>query len=97
MGTISGCGCRKLHLGRSSDVRVFVEYATESVTSTDAEVVEPGRVGDRIRPWTQRRGAVEGTVGPMLVDKNTSYSLSACSRCAWFQIRVRSQSSCRQV
>jgi hypothetical protein len=54
----SSCGCRELHPCRSSGVRVLVEYATEPVTSADVEVVESGRVSDRMWPRAQRCCAV---------------------------------------
>jgi hypothetical protein len=42
------CGCRKPCPHRSSGVSVFVEDAAESVASSDVEVVESVRCGDRL-------------------------------------------------
>lgn len=41
------CTCRECHPGRSGGMIVFVEDATEAVTSVDVQVGEPARVGDR--------------------------------------------------
>jgi anti-sigma regulatory factor (Ser/Thr protein kinase) len=46
--TTEHCSCRECHPGRSSSMIVFVENAAEAVTSMDAQVGEPVRVGDRV-------------------------------------------------
>jgi hypothetical protein len=43
-------------------VFVLVEDSTESISSVDVEMVQPGRIGDRFRSWAQRGGAVQGSV-----------------------------------
>src|SRR4051812_32661547 len=51
---------------RSCGMLVFVEYAAESVSSADVEVVELLWFGDRIGGRPERR-AVQGAVVPVLV------------------------------
>jgi hypothetical protein len=63
-------------------VLVLVEYAAEPVMSVDVEVVESGRVDDRIWPWAWWSGTVKGTVGPVPVEER--FELAQCLQ----QVRV---------
>jgi hypothetical protein len=46
-----GCRCRNPHPRRSGGMDVLVEGAAESIVSMDVEVIESGRVKDRMRQW----------------------------------------------
>lgn len=75
---------------------VLVEGAAEAVASSYVEVGDGVRVGDRWRQGVQRAGVCDALVGPVGVV--VLFELAqAWSRWRWFQIRVRSRSSRRQV
>jgi hypothetical protein len=61
------CACRKHRPCSSGGVSVLVEDAAESIASSDVEVVELVRCGDRLGEWAQGCCGVEGAVGPVLV------------------------------
>lgn len=78
---------------------VLVQGPAEAVVSSDVEVDDSGLVGHRFGYGTQRRSLVQrcnvrcGRCSLSWI----SNARRACSRCTWFQIKVRSRSSCRQV
>jgi hypothetical protein len=75
---------------------VFVQDASEAIASSDPE---PGYLvwfGDQDGQWVQGSGVREALVRSVAVVEAFEF-VRACSRCRWFQIRVRSSSSRRQV
>jgi hypothetical protein len=70
-----------------------VDDATRAVMPPDPEMIQ---VGDVIWQRPQWRGLVQGAVRPAGVAES-SYSRSTIIRWRWFQIRVRSSSSRRQL
>ena len=75
---------------------VFVEEAAGTVASADAQVRDGGRVGDRLGEWAQRPGVGNASMGPARVVVPFVFA-EGVERWVWFQIRVRSSSSCGAV
>jgi hypothetical protein len=75
---------------------VLVEGAAEAVASSYVEVGDGVQVGDRRWQGVQRAGVCDALVGPVGVVVLLELAQGVEQMC-WFQIRVRSSSSCRQV
>ncbi|MFC5003323.1 transposase [Dactylosporangium cerinum] len=66
-GASGACRCRKIRPGRSSGMSIFVEDAAESIVSSDVEVGESVRFGDRLGERAYGCRGVERSVGSVLV------------------------------
>jgi len=72
---------------------IFVDDATHTVVAPDPEMIQ---VGGAIRQWPKWRGLVQGAVRPVGVVEVLELPQTIIRR-RWFQIRVRSTSSRRQL
>jgi hypothetical protein len=91
-----GSACRKCHPCRLGGMVVLVENAAEAVASAGVKAGGGDQFGDRRGQRAQWPDVRDSLMRPVAV-AGRSNSRRACSRCAWFGIRVRLSSSRRQV
>ena len=73
---------------------IFANHASCAVATPDSEVVQ---IGEAVGQRAQRRGLVQGAVRPVRIVKVLVLARSMIIRSRWFQIKVRSSSSRRQL